>query len=62
MSDKIKIRKKYIMKYIVEKLKIIEKNLYEVDGILYEKRELGSEWNSVRQSYLIIKELIDAIE
>ncbi len=58
----IKISNEYFLKHLIEKLKQINKNLNEVDAVLYENDELINEWQKVRDSNLELDELIDAIE
>ena len=67
MSDKIEITREFFIKILVEKLTEINKNLCEVDEILYNEThnncgELFDEWQKVREATLEIEELIDALK
>jgi hypothetical protein len=62
MSNKIEMSKEYFLKHIVEKLKIIDEKLCEVDTILYEKEDMYEEWQKIRDFNLEIEELIKALE
>jgi len=67
MSDKIEISKGFFVKILVEKLTEINKNLCDVDEILYAEThnndsELFDEWQKVREATLEIEDLIDALK
>lgn len=67
MSDKIEITREFFIKILVEKLTEINKNLCEVDEILYNETndngsDLFDEWQKVREATLDIEDLIDALK
>ena len=56
------ISEEYFIKMLLDKLKVINKRLCDVDNVLYDKEEFFDEWYNVRESNLEIDELIDGIE
>ena len=50
------------MKQIITELKSVKEKLGEVDDVLYNNNEMYDEGEKIREAYLQIDELIDALE
>ena len=59
---KIEISQEYFKKILLEKLKIVDEKLKNADDLTYSKDELHNVWYDIRQSNLILEEIIDALE
>lgn len=59
---KIEITQGFFRKILLEKLKIVDEKLRRADEAIYSKDELLDVWNDIRQSNLILEEIIDALE
>jgi uncharacterized protein (UPF0218 family) len=59
---KIEISQDFFRKILLEKLKIVDEKLRRADDATYSKDELHDVWDDIRQSNLILEEIIDALE
>lgn len=59
---KIEISQEFFRKILLEKLTIINEQLTRADNATYAKDELHDVWYEIRQSNLMIDDIIDALK
>lgn len=62
MSNKIEISQEFFKKVLLEKLRLIDEKLSRADNAVYSNDELHDVWHDIRQSNLIVDEIIDALK
>ena len=62
MDTKIEISQEFFKKILLEKLKLVYDQLSRADDALYSNDEFHDVWYDIRESNLMIDEIIDALK